>query len=94
MASEQGGKAIASEIQSHNSSHKHKKRSYEKLLDELFKDNPDIGHRELEKELHKRAGAGTIHHIDKSSGEIVLNDGRTFQLSGLKDQIYKRRKSL
>lgn len=88
------GKKIASEIQSHNASHKHKKLEFEKLLDKLFKNDPTIGHKEFERELKKHVGQGVIQRIDDSLGEIVLEDGRIFKLSGLKDQLYKRRRSL
>ena len=94
LASEQGGMAIASEIQTHNRSNRNKPKDYEKLLDKIYKKNPKIGHKQLEKELHKHVGDGVIQRIDTSLGEIVLTDGRIFKLSGLKDQIYRRRKLL
>lgn len=94
LKSVEEGKKIASEIQSHNASHKHKKHEFEKLLDKLFKNNPAIGHKEFERELKKHVGQGVIQRIDDSLGEIVLEDRRIFKLSGLKDQIYKRRRFL
>jgi hypothetical protein len=94
LASEQGGKKIASEIQAHNRSNRNKPKDYEKLLDAIYKDNPKIGHKELDKALHKYVGDGVIQRIDNSLGEIVLTDGRTFKLSGLKDQINRRRNLL
>jgi len=94
LASEQGGKEIASEIQAHNRSNRNKPKDYEKLLDAIYKDNPKIGHKELDKTLHKYVGDGVIQRIDNSLGEIVLTDGRTFKLSGLKDQINRRRNLL
>ena len=93
LASKAEGRAIGSEIQVHNRSHGNKRGPYEDLLDDLYRTDPSIGHKQLERELHKHVGdEDVIHHIDDSSGEIVLNDGRTFKTSGLKDQIYKRRK--
>lgn len=94
LASEQGGKEIASEIQANNRSNRNKPKDYEKLLDKIYKENPKIGHKELGKELHKYVGDGVIQRIDNSLGEIVLADGRTFKLSGLKDQINRRRNLL
>ena len=94
LASEQGGKEIASEIQAHNRSNRNKPKDYEKLLDKIYKENPKIGHKELGKELLKYVGDGVIQRIDNSLGEIVLADGRTFKLSGLKDQINRRRNLL
>lgn len=93
LASSAEGRAIGSEIQVHNRSHGNKRGAYEDLLDNLFRTDPSIGHKQLAIELQKHVGKkSVIHHIDDSSGEIVLNDGRTFKTSGLKDQIYKRRK--
>jgi hypothetical protein len=94
IASDEFGKEVRSKVQSHNASHKHKKRSYEKLLDSIFRANPAIGHKELYRELLKQVGHGVIQRIDDSLGEIVLEDERIFQVSGLKDQIYKRRSIL
>jgi hypothetical protein len=91
LASDQCGQKIGSEIQSGNASHKHKKGAYEKLLEDLVKEKPDIGHKEMERELRRQVGKGVIKHIDDSLGEIILEDGRDFKLSGLKDKIYKIR---
>ena len=93
LGSAEEGEKIKSEIQSHNASHKHKKRPYEKLLEDLYKAKPDIGHKEMERELRRRVGKGIIARIDDSLGEIILEDERVFKLSGLKDKIYKMRKS-
>lgn len=91
IASDEFGREVNSTVQSHNASHKHKKRDYEKLLDNIFRANPVIGHKELYRELQKHVGNGVIQRINASLGEIVLEDERIFQVSGLKDQIYKRR---
>ena len=88
------GKKIGSEIQSHHSSHKHKARSYEKLLEGIVKVNPIIGHKEMERVLRTNVGKGVIKRIDDSLNEIILEDGRDFKLSGLKDKIYKLRKTI
>lgn len=94
LRSVEEGKKIGSEIQSHNASHKHKKRGYEKLLEDLYKAKPDIGHKEMERELRRRVGKGVIKYIDDSLGEINLEDERVFKLNGLKDKIYKMRITL
>lgn len=94
LASKAEGKSIGSEIQSHNRSHGNKRGPYEDLLDEIYRDDPGIGHKQLERTLHKQIGKGVIDHINDSTGEIILTDGRCFKLTGLKDQIYKRRKFL
>ena len=91
LASEHGGREIASEIQSHNSSHKHKRGAYEKLLEDMVKADPKIGHKETERLLQRQVGKGVIDRIDDSLGEIVLNDGRVFKISGLKDMVYRIR---
>jgi hypothetical protein len=85
------GKKIGSEIQSHHASQKHKSRAYEKLLEDLVKKKPVIGHKEMERVLRTHVGKGVIKRIDDSLGEIILEDGRDFKLSGLKDKIYKLR---
>jgi hypothetical protein len=92
LASEAEGKAIGSEIQAHNRARGNKRGPYEDLLDDLYRADPGIGHKQLERELRKQVGKGVIHHINDSTDEIILADKRVFKLSGLKDQIYKRRK--
>jgi hypothetical protein len=94
LASDAEGRAISAEIQSHNRSRGNKRGSYEDLLDDLYRADPGIGHKQLERELRKHVGKGAISHIIDSLNEIVLTDGRIFTLTGLKDQIYKRRKFL
>lgn len=94
LASDDEGRAIGSEIQSHNRSRGNKRGLYEDLLDDLYRADPGIGHKQLERELREHVGKGVISHINDSLNEIVLTDGRVFKLTGLKDQIYKRRKFL
>ena len=95
LASEHGGKEISSEIQSHNSSHKHRKRAYEKLQEDIVRANPRIGHKEFEKELKKHVGKGVIVSMDDSLNEIRLNnDDRIFKISGLKDRLTKLRNTI
>jgi hypothetical protein len=94
LASKAEGRAIGSEIQVHNRSHGNKRGPYEDLLDDLYRADPGIGHKQLARKLRDLVGKGVIDHINDSTGEIILMDGREFKLSGLKDQIYKRRKFL
>jgi hypothetical protein len=94
LASKAEGRAIGSEIQVHNRSHGNKRGPYENLLDDLYRADPGIGHKKLARKLRNLVGKGVIDHINDSTGEIILMDGREFKLSGLKDQIYKRRKFL
>jgi len=94
LASDSEGRAISSEIQSHNRSRRNKRGAYEDLLDDLYRADPRIGNKQFARQLQKHVGKGVIDHINDSTGEIILADGRVFKLSGLKDQIYKRRKLL
>jgi hypothetical protein len=73
---------------------KHKHGPYEELLDQIYKSNPFIGHKELYQILLGQVGKGVIKYIDSQHGLIVLEDGREFAVSGLKDQIYKRRREM
>ena len=94
LASKAEGRAIGSEIQVHNRSHGNKSGPYEDLLDDLYRADPGIGHKQLDRKLRNLVGKGVIDYINDSTGEIILTDGRTFKTSGLKDQIYRRRKLL
>ena len=94
LASKAEGRAIGSEIQVHNRSHGNKRGPYEDLLDDLYRADPGIGHKQLDRKLRNLVGKGVIDYINDSTGEIILTDGRTFKTSGLKDQIYRRRKLL
>ena len=94
LKSEEEGKIIGSEVQSHHASRKHKNRPYEKLLEEIYKARPSIGHKEMERVLRTHVGKGVIKRIDDSLGEIILEDGRDFRISGLKDKIYKLRSTI
>lgn len=94
LASDEAGKKIESEIQSHNSSHRHKKGAYEKLQVEIFRAKINIGHKDFERELRKHVGKGVILSIDDSLNEIRLNDGRVFAVSGLKHRLTKIRNSI
>ena len=94
LASKAEGRAIGSEIQAHNRSHGNKSGPYEDLLDDLYRADPGIGHKQLDRKLRNLVGKGVIDYINDSTGEIILTDGRTFKTSGLKDQIYRRRKLL
>ena len=94
LASKAEGRAIGSEIQAHNRSHGNKSGPYEDLLDDLYRADPGIGHKQLDRKLRNLVGKGVKDYINDSTGEIILTDGRTFKTSGLKDQIYRRRKLL
>lgn len=93
LRSSEEGKKIGSEIQSQNSSHKHKKRAFEKLQEDIVRANPRIGHKEFERELRKHIGKGVIKSMNDSLNEIWLeNDERRFKISGLKHRLSKLRK--
>lgn len=94
LASSEEGQQIESEIQSIIAKRKHKHGPYEELLDQIYGSNPLIGHKELYRILLGQVGKGVIKYIDEQYGLIVLEDGREFAVSGLKDQIYKRRKEI
>ena len=92
-ASDEFGKKVNSKIQSNNSSHKHRKRAYEKLQEAIVRVNPKIGHKEFERELRTHIGKGVIVSMDDSLNEIRLNDDeRIFSISGLKHRLSKLRK--
>ena len=92
LASDAAGKKIGSEIQAHNRSHRNKKGAYERLQEEIVKAKPNIGHKEFEIALRKKIGNGVIVSMDDSTNEIVLTDGRTFKVTGLKHRLSKIRK--
>ena len=92
LASDAAGKKIGSEIQAHNRSHRNKKGAYERLQEEIVKEKPTIGHKEFEIALRKKIGYGVIVSMDDSTNEIVLTDGRTFKVTGLKHRLSKIRK--
>jgi hypothetical protein len=94
LASSEEGQEIESEMQSIIAKRKHKHGPYEELLDQIYKSNPFIGHKELYQILLGQVGKGVIKYIDSQHGLIVLEDGREFAVSGLKDQIYKRRREM
>jgi len=94
LRSQEEGVKIKSEIQTIHRSNAYKPKEYEQLLDDIFKKNPAIREKEILKELRKQVGKGIINHIEDDNNLIKLKDGREFAISGLKDQIYKRRKNL
>ena len=94
LASAEEGELIGSEIQTIYARRKHKHGPYEELLDQIYKSNPLIGHKELYRILMGQVGKGVIKYIDSQHGLIVLEDGREFAVSGLKDQIYNRRREM
>jgi hypothetical protein len=95
LRSAEEGQKIASEIQSHNASHRHKKRGFEKLQEDIAKANPHIGHKDFERELRKHIGKGVIHSMDDALNEIrLINDERIFTISGLKHRLTKLKKTI
>ena len=93
LSSLEEGQKICSEIQSHNSSHRHKKRAFEKLQESIVAANPRIGHKDFERELRKHIGKGIVRSMDDSLNEIRLNnDERIFTITGLKHRLTKLRK--
>lgn len=85
--------ALLSEMQSANRKGKSKNTEYKKLLKEIVQKNPDISEKELLAILKNEIGNGVIRHIDYRSNTIVTVSGEEYATSGLKDQIYKLRKS-
>jgi hypothetical protein len=95
LGSIEEGQKIASEIQSHNASHRHKKKAFEKLQEDIVRASPRISQKEFERELRKQIGKGVIHSMDDSLNEIRLsNDERIFKISGLKDRLTKLKNSI
>jgi hypothetical protein len=85
--------AIASEMQRANRKGKSKDTNYTKLLKEIVKKNPDISAKDLSAKLEKEIGMGVIRDINYRSDTIVTAIGEEYKISGLKDQIYKLRRS-
>jgi hypothetical protein len=94
LRSKEEGVKIKSEIQTIHRSNAYKPKEFEQLLDDIFKKNPAIREKEMLNELSKQVGKGIINHFEDDNNLIKLKDGREFAISGLKDQIYKRRKNL
>ena len=86
--------AIASEMQSANRKGKSKCTKYKKLLTEIVQKNIDISENELLKILKTKIGYGVIRDIDYRSNTIVTVSGAEYTISGLKDYLYKLRRSL
>jgi hypothetical protein len=86
--------AIASEMQSANRKGKSKCTKYKKLLTEIVQINIDISENELLKILKTKIGYGVIRDIDYRSNTIVTVSGAEYTISGLKDYLYKLRRSL
>jgi len=85
--------ALLSEIQRLNRKGKSKDTEYIKLLKEIIKKNPEISEKELLAILKKEIGKGVIRDIDYRTNTIVTAIGEEYASSGLKDQIYRLRKS-
>jgi hypothetical protein len=95
VISDAEGKAIASEIQSHNSAHRHKRRPYERLQEKIVRDNPTISCKEFERALRSEIGKGVILSMSDSLNEIrLVDDERIFNISGLKNRLTRIRDSL
>ncbi len=84
---------ITSEMQRANRKGKSKDTNYSKLLKEIVKKNPDISAKDLTAKLEKEIGMGVIRDVNYRSSTIVTVSGEEYAISGLKDQIYKLRKS-
>ncbi len=94
FASEDEGKKISSEIQKIHRSKRTRNKPYNDLLDQIYKDDPKINSHELLQKLKKEVGKGVILRIEERNNLIVLEDGGEFSISGLKDQLSKRRHRL
>ncbi len=85
--------ALLSEMQSGNRKGKSKDTKYTKLLKDIVQKNLNISAKELLVELKKEIGKGVIRDIDCRLDTIVTAIGEEYKISGLKDQIYKLRRS-
>jgi len=86
--------ALLSEIQRSNRKGKSKDTDYIKLLKEIIKKNLKISKIELLAILKKEIGKGVIRDINERLDTIVTAIGEEYSVSGLKDQIYRLKKSL
>ena len=86
--------ALLSEIQRSNRKGKSKDTEYIKLLKEIIKKNLEISEKELLAILKQEIGKGVIRDIDYRTNTIVTAIGEEYAVSGLKDQIYRLKKSL
>jgi len=86
--------ALLSEIQRSNRKGKSKDTDYIKLLKEIIKKNLKISKIELLAILKKEIGKGVIRDINERLDTIVTAIGEEYSISGLKDQIYRLKKSL
>jgi len=94
LASEEEGKKIGSEIQKIHRSKRTRNKPFNDLLDQIYKDDPNINTHELLRKLKKEVGKGIILRIEERNNLIVLEDGGEFSISGLKDHLSKRRNQL
>jgi hypothetical protein len=84
---------IVSEMQRKNRTGANQPSDYNELLKSIYKKNPEIAAKDMLKELKKEIGKGVITRIDSNLDEIVTKDGSTYSINGLKDYIYRFRKS-
>lgn len=94
MMSEEGGKAIQSEIQTIHRSKRGKNNKFHNLIDELFKKEPAMNDNRLLQLLKREVGREVIRSIDERNNKIYIQGGGEFAITGLKDHLSKRRKQL
>lgn len=94
LTSEEEGKKISSEIQKIHRSKRTRNKPFNDLLDQIYKNDLNINTHELLRKLKKEVGKGVILRIEERNNLIVLEDRGEFSISGLKDQLSKRRNQL
>jgi hypothetical protein len=94
LESVEEGEIIKSEIQTIYRSKRGRHEGFNQLIDQIYRENSSIKTPQLLQRLRKEVGKGLIVSIKDDHNEINLSDGTTFSISGLKDQLSKRRKKL
>jgi hypothetical protein len=84
---------IIGEIQGNNRRGKTKDSSFKGLLKEILRKNPDITTKGVLSELENQSGKGVIKRIKHDTDQIITAKSEEYKISGLKDLIYKAKKS-
>jgi hypothetical protein len=84
---------ILGEIQSKNRKGKTKDSSFKDLLRKILRANPTLSSDGVLKELKKEIGNGVIKAIKYDTDQIITSKNEEYKISGLKDHIYKIKRS-
>jgi hypothetical protein len=84
---------IVGEIQGSNRRGKTKDSAFKSLLREILRKNPNLSTLGVLKELKNEIGNGVIKAIKYDTDQIITSKGEEYKISGLKDLIYKIKKS-